>query len=93
MFLLINETPFNIVSIYLTKHGTNNWNKAAYQTSQVSLSTTNTWELFDMKVVFNSPKNKKLQERTFVEGGFVYDVKRITLSAVTANKWQAHYEQ
>jgi hypothetical protein len=88
MFLLVNQTNFPIGAVWLAKHGTGAWFKATYKANQVSYdNNASKWELFDMKIGYN----KKTE--TFDQGGFVTDVKRITLTVVNSNKWQAHYEQ
>jgi hypothetical protein len=89
MFLLVNQTNFPITNVWLAKHGTNAWFRVTYKANQVTYDSNDSkWELFDLKIGYG---NKKTE--TFNQGGFVTDVKRITLSVVNSNKWQAYYEQ
>ena len=90
MFLLLNQTPFIISKVQLSKHGMGRWDTAEYKANQVSYEAGD-WHMFDLKIIYTD-KGKTRYEIFDKEAFDLPNIKKITLTPLQGDKWQAHYE-
>lgn len=95
-FELVNQTGFELVRVWVSKAGVGAWNIVDGKpipdkgSVQVTLVNKADWHVFDLRVAYVNGKKKRWEVFDALE---LPTFKRVTLSVVSGDKWNAHYEQ
>jgi len=94
-FELVNKTGFALTRVWVAKNRTEAWQAAGAGvadggTVKVTLANKADWHMFDLRVGYNNKEGKRRYE--IFEVLELPTFKRVTLSVVSGDKWNAHYE-
>src|SRR5215831_11470007 len=93
-FELVNKTGLALTKIWVAKNRTEAWQAAGAGvadggTVKVTLANAD-WRMFDLRVGYSKDGKKRFEIFEALE---LPTYKRVTLTVISGDKWNAHYEQ
>ena|SRR5215831_1873772 len=94
-FELVNKTGLVLTKVWVAKNRTEAWQAAGAGVAdggavKVTLANKADWRMFDLRVGYTKDGKKRYEIFDALE---LANYKRVTLSVISGDKWNAHYEQ